>query len=707
MRAAVDTHPATSGLSLVLVEDNPADARLVEEMVLADRMDRFELTCLGRLSEARSHLASDGADCVLLDLSLPDAVGLECVEALRAEFAEIPIVIITGLDDEDTALKALHAGAQDYLIKGQIRGDAVRRAVRYAVERKRGEEEVARLGRQNELILNSAAEGICGLDASGRISFANPAAARMLGWQVDDLIGIAMHEVAHGADPSEAGHPDDDCLVHLSLTEGEPRTIDNDSFRRRNGTTFPVECTSTPIVERGQLLGAVVTFNDITERKRFETQLQYLADQDALTGLFNRHRFEEELNRQLADSAHYGGGGALLIVDLDNFKYVNDAFGHHAGDELIRSVAGLMSRRLRSADVVARLGGDEFGILLSGVDAAEARSVATSLVDLIRGHTSTVGDRALRITASIGLTLLDRPELTAEQLLVEGDVAMYEAKDAGRDTVHAHRAGASPKAPHQTGLAWTDRIKTALERDLFVVHCQPIVQLGDDPGARYELLIRMAGEDDDLVPPAAFLPAAERFGLARDIDAWMVRRAVDLVDAERTAGRSVVLEVNVSARSIVETDFPMTIERALEEASIDPASLVFEITETAAIANMEQARRFASRIRKMGCEFALDDFGAGFGSFSYLKHLPVDYLKIDGEFVRGLARSQIDQRMVKAMVEIARGLEVRTIAECVETAESLQLLREYGIDFAQGYHLGRPEPVEEIGAPRPPQAFPE
>jgi diguanylate cyclase (GGDEF)-like protein/PAS domain S-box-containing protein len=707
MPAAVENLPTTpSRMRLVLVSDNPAEARLVEEMLLGGIGDGFELTRMSRLSEARSHLSSEGAACILLDLSLPDAAGLEGVEALRAEFAGIPIVIITGLDDEHTALKALHAGAQDYLIKGQIRGDAVRRAVWYAIERKRGEEEVARLGRQNELILNSAAEGICGLDASGRISFANPAAARMLGWQVDDLIGMAMHDVAHGIDPVEAGHADGDCPVHLSLREGEPPAMDEEVFRRSNGTTFPVECTSTPIIEGGQLLGAVVTFNDITERRRFQTQLQYVAYHDALTGLFNRHRLEEELTRQLADSADDGGGGALLILDLDNFKYVNDAFGHRAGDELIRSIAGLLSRRLTSADVVSRLGGDEFGILLGGVDGAEARSVAAALLDLVRGHASIVGDQALRITASIGVTVLDRPELTAQQLLVEADVAMYEAKDAGRDRVNVHRPGVSAKAPQSTGLAWTDRIKTALEGDLFVVHSQPIVDLAGGPGERHELLIRMAGEDDELIPPGAFLPAAERFGLARDIDAWMVRRAVALIGAERMAGRSVVLEVNVSGSSIGEPEFPSAIERALQEASIDPSSLVLEITETAAIANMEEARRFATRIREMGCEFALDDFGAGFGSFDYLKHLPVDYLKIDGEFVRGLTKSRIDQRMVKAMVEIARGLDLRTIAECVETEESLALLQDYGVDFAQGYHLGPPRPAaEEIGAA--PQAAPE
>jgi EAL domain-containing protein (putative c-di-GMP-specific phosphodiesterase class I)/PAS domain-containing protein len=510
-----------SRISVVLVEDNPADARLVAEMVVGGSGDRFELTCLSRLSDARSHLSSHGADCVLLDLSLPDAVGLEGLEALRAEFGEIPIVIITGLDDEDIAVKALHAGAQDYLIKEEMRGDVVRRAVRYAVERKRGDDEVARLSRQNTLILNSAAEGICGLDVSGRISFANPAAARMLGWRTDDLIGRALHEVAH---PPQ------------------------DALRRRDGTTFPIECTSTPIIERGELLGAVVTFNEITERKRFDTQLQ-------------------------------------------------------------------------------------------------------------------------------------------------ADVAMYDAEDVGRDSAHVYRPGVSPNPSHRTGLAWSDRIKTALEQDLLVVHRQPIVDLSGGERPRYELLIRMAGEDDELISPGAFLPAAERFGLVRDIDSWMVRRAVDLIDADRTAGGSVVLEVNVSARSIDEPDFPMAIERALEEASIDPGSLVLELTETAAIANMEQARRFATRIREMGCEFALDDFGAGFGSFYNLKHLPVDYLKIDGEFVRGLPRSQIDQRMVKAMVEIARGLDLRTIAECVETAETLELLREYGVDFAQGNHLGHPEPT--------------
>jgi diguanylate cyclase (GGDEF)-like protein/PAS domain S-box-containing protein len=697
MPAALETRPETASCPrLLLVEDNPADARLIQEMVLGGSSDRFELTCLGRLSEARAHLSSNGAACVLLDLSLPDAVGLEGVEALRAEFGEIPLVIITGLDDEETATKALQAGAQDYLIKGQMQGDAVRRAVRYAVERKRAEREVARLARQNELILNSAAEGICGLDGSGRISFANPAATIMLGWRAEDLTGKTMHDVAHGADPVEAGHPESHCPIHLSLTDGEPRTIDADSFRRRNGTTFPVQCMSTPIIDQGQLLGAVVTFNDITERKRFETQLQYLADHDALTGLFNRQRFEEELTRQLAHSAHYGGGGALLILDLDNFKYVNDAFGHHAGDELIRSVAGLVSRRLRSADVVSRLGGDEFGILLGGVDASEARSVATSLLDVIRSHTSTVGDQGLRITASIGVTFLDRPELSAEQLLIEADTAMYEAKDAGRDRVHHHRPGAGPRTPQSAGLLWTERVKTALEEDLFVVHCQPVVHLSDGPGARYELLVRMAGENGDLVSPGAFLPVAERFGLAPDIDAWMVRRAVDLIDAERTAGRKLVLEVNVSARSIGRPEFSMAIERAVEEASVDPSSLVLEITEKTAIANMEQARRFATRIGEIGCEFTLDDFGAGFGSFYYLKHLAVDYLKIDGEFVRGLVRSQIDQRMVQAMVEIAQELDLRTIAKYVETPETVALLQEYGVDFAQGYHLGRPAPTVEL-----------
>jgi EAL domain-containing protein (putative c-di-GMP-specific phosphodiesterase class I)/FixJ family two-component response regulator len=513
---AVDTRPATaSRISVVLVEDDPADARLVQEIVMGGSGDRFELTCLNGLSDARSHLSSHGAACVLLDLSLPDAQGLEGLEALRAEFGEIPIVIITGLDDEDIAVQALHAGAQDYLIKEEIRGGVVRRAVRYAVERKRDEEEVARLRRQNTLILNSAAEGICGLDVSGRISFANPAAARMLGWQTDDLVGRALHEVA------ESG-------------------------------TFPVECTSTPIIERGELLGAVVTFNEITERKRFEPQLR-------------------------------------------------------------------------------------------------------------------------------------------------ADVAMYEAEDVDRDSVRLYRPGVSPNPSHRTGLAWSERIKTALEQDLLVVHRQPIVALSGGNGARrYELLVRMAGEDDKLISPGTFLPAAERFGLVREIDSWMVRQAVDLIDAERTAGGSVVLEVNVSARSIDEPDFPVAIERALEEASIDPGSLVLELTETAAIANMEQARRFATRVREMGCEFALDDFGAGFGSFYYLKHLPVDYLKIDGEFVRGLPRSEIDQRMVKAMVEIAHSLDLRTIAECVESAETLELLSEYGVDFAQGYHLGRPQPTAEM-----------
>ena len=681
--------------AVLLVEANPADARRVQEMVAASGDHELVLRPCRRLADAVSEIEESATDCVLIDLSLPDAEGLEGIDGLRAQFPDLPIIVLTDLNDEEVALEALGAGAQDYLVKGSIDGVGLKRAVRYAIERKSAESELAELGRQNEIILDSAGEGICGLDGAGVVTFANPAAGKLLGCAREELLGSRFHDLVHPKGPLSDGHDAADCPIQVAVRDGISSQSDGEAFARFDASSFPVEYSITPYAG-GKAQGAVVTFKDIAERKRAEQQLQYLADHDVLTGIYNRRRFGEELAQQIAICERLGITSALLVLDIDNFKFINDALGHQAGDELIRSLASQLKGRIRRTDVVSRLGGDEFALLLTGTGAEDALELADELLAMVRSHRVRARNKPVQVTTSIGIAMLDAPNLTTEQLLMEADVAMYEAKGSGRDRVVLFTRDAPAPNAQRAGFVWTDKIKRALREDRFVAHAQPIASLNGKSADRYELLVRMLDEDEGVVAPGAFLPVAERFGLISEIDIWMIRKAISLIEKEQVAGRQVVLEVNLSGHSICDPELPDLIEAELTKSPIDPAQLVFEITETAAIANMDEARALATRIRRWGCRFALDDFGAGFGSFYYLKYLPVDYLKIDGEFIRNLDSSEIDQRMVSAMVEIARALGLQTIAECVENEEILEQLRDFGVDFAQGYHVGGPTPVEEL-----------
>jgi diguanylate cyclase (GGDEF)-like protein/PAS domain S-box-containing protein len=679
----------------LLVEDNPADARVLQEMVAGSREHELALRPCRSLAEAIDEIEGGDTDCVLLDLSLPDVEGLDGIHRLSAQFPEVPIVILSGLDDEEVALESLSAGAQDYLVKGSIEAAGLKRAVRYAIERQSADSELQNLARQNEIILDSAGEGICGLDAGGVVTFANPAAAGLLGCEREELLGSLFHEVVHPKGPLSDGHDHADCPIHTAVVDGVSYRSDDEVFARVDGSAFPVEYSITPYSGRKDA-GAVVTFKDIAERKRAEQQLQYLADHDVLTGLYNRRRFGEELTQQIAMTERLGIASALLVLDIDNFKFINDALGHQAGDELIRSLASQLKGRARRTDIVARLGGDEFAVLLTGTGADDAIELAEEILGMVRSHRVLARDKPVQVTTSIGIATLDAQNLTSEQLLMEADVAMYEAKGSGRDRVVLFTRDAPAPNAQRAGLVWTDKIKRALRNDHFAVYAQPIVSLNGRNEDRFELLVRMLDEDGSVVPPGAFLPVAERFGLVCEIDILVIRKAIALIEREQLVGRKIVLEINLSGHSIGDPELPDLIEAELTKAPIDPAQLVFEITETAAIANMEEARTLARRIRRWGCRFALDDFGAGFGSFYYLKYLPVDYLKIDGEFIRNLDSSEIDQRMVEAMVEIAKALGLSTIAEFVENEEILTKLQEFGVDFAQGYHVGRPAPFEEF-----------
>lgn len=430
------------------------------------------------------------------------------------------------------------------------------------------------------------------------------------------------------------------------------------------------------------------------ELRRSRNELEHLASHDALTDLPNRRFLESEIDRIVAECTRAGQPGAVAVLDLDGFKYINDSRGHAAGDRLLVKVAHLLTGALRPGDLIGRLGGDEFAAVLPGASADDAQGVLHRLLETLRTEAVIIGDgRALRVTASIGMATFDADrQRTAQELLIDADVAMYEAKDAGRDRIAVGSSLNAPRNDLRTRQGWVDQIREALDHDLFVLHAQPIRNLATHHIDRYELLLRMIGPDGDLIGPAEFLPAAERSGLITRIDRWVLHRACIMLGDSQRAGHHLHFEVNLSGPSIGDPELLAIIERGIAQLP-RREGLVIEVTETAAILDVPRARAFAERLAALGVAFALDDFGAGYGSFYYLKHLPFDFLKIDGEFIRDLLTSHPNQVIVESLVHIARQLGKKTVAEFVEDQPTLDLLHNLGVDFAQGYLIGRPEPL--------------
>jgi len=602
--------------------------------------------------------------------------------ALRRDGTEIPVEISLGPLETDQGV-LVSAAIRD--ITARKRADA---ALRAAEERFRTAFEEAPVGM-----------ALARLD--GRILQVNRALCEIVGYSAEQLEATTLESICH---PDEAAR---DQAELARLVAGEASRYRTERrYIHSAGHPVPVDL-SVAVVRDGDRgpLHFLAQVADITERKRFEGQLQYLADHDALTGMLNRRRFEQELGRELARSNRYGTGGAVLAIDLDHFKYVNDTLGHSVGDELITRVGSIFRERLRATDVIARLGGDEFAVILPGADEPEAVLVAESLLDSLREAGRIESPSPLnhpnRVTASIGVALFGAERVTSEEILVEADIAMYDAKEAGRDRIRVYDSAQDRQERMRARLTWADRIRDALEADRFVLHAQPIVGLMGDETPRHELLIRMLGEGDDLIPPGTFLYIGERFDLIQPIDRWVLRNAIKLLATERRTGSDLNLAVNVSAKSVTDPTLPGFVARELDNAGIDGRGLCVEVTETAAIVNLDRAKRFAHALGELGCEFALDDFGAGFASFYYLKHMAFDFIKIDGEFIRDLAESRVNQLVVRSVVAIARGMSKRTIAESVESADSLALLKSYGVDFAQGFYVAKPRALGELKLGQP------
>jgi diguanylate cyclase (GGDEF)-like protein/PAS domain S-box-containing protein len=549
-----------------------------------------------------------------------------------------------------------------------------------------------------EAIGAAVGDAVITTDLAGQVKWLNSVAERLTGWTREAALGEHVARVF--AAVTEGGRVAIDDPVTLSLTRpGAAARREPALLLSRDGREYGIEDSAAVIRDaRGQPIGAVLVFRDVSEQRRLNAEMRHRATHDALTGLSNRAEFEAALAQMLATLQAHGGHHALMYIDLDQFKLVNDTCGHAVGDQLLKQVGALLRSAVRGHDIVARLGGDEFGVILRDCPLEEAQRVGNGICRRMEEFRFLHGGRRFQVGASIGLVPVDGRWEDAGAVMRAADTSCYGAKDAGRSRVHVWFESDHLTNVRNRDMDWVSRFSEALDDDLFVLHGQIIRPLAPaSPGLRFETLLRLRGADGTLADPAAFMPAAERFNMATRIDRWVVRKVLAWMEhlgahAERIA----MATINLSGQSIGDREFQSDIAAMIDAAHFDRQKLCFEITETAAITNYADAGCFIREMRAMGIRIALDDFGSGAASFGYLKMLPVDYLKIDGQFIVNLLEDELDRATVRCFHGIAGVIGVKTIAESVESQDVQDALQEIGIDMVQGYLVHRPEPLDAI-----------
>ncbi|MEX2237134.1 MAG: EAL domain-containing protein [Dehalococcoidia bacterium] len=524
---------------------------------------------------------------------------------------------------------------------------------------------------------------------SGEIIYLNKAGRRMLG--IPDSHGTPQLNLVECCPPWASRLLTEEAIpaaIAEGSWSGETAILDN------SGKEVPLSQVIVSQHSRGNVEVLSTIARDIREKRLLESELLHVATHDSLTNLLNRRRFEEELDQQIVESKRYGSKGAVLFLDIDGLKPVNDSLGHLAGDQVLLMIASVLRRELRESEVISRWGGDEFAAIVLHSDEDTAQSVAERLLKAIREEAVIVNGEAVHTTVSIGVAMIPDDGSTVEELLVSADLALYQAK-ARRNFACVYSSNLDSQTKMNDQRVWEQRIREGLEKDRFVLYGQPIRDMKGEI-YRYELLLRLLGDDGDIVAPGIFLPTAERSGLIHAVDRWVVKRAISLIADQRELGRDLRLSVNLSGKAFADPELLPLLQTEMERTKINPDNLVLEITESAAISDLHNASQFMRSLNELGLKFAIDDFGVGFSSFFYLKRLPVDYLKIDGSFIRNLPRDATDQHLVRSMVELARGLNKKTIAEFVGDLETVKLLRDYGVDYVQGYFVGEPRSIWDI-----------
>jgi len=560
-------------------------------------------------------------------------------------------------------------------------------------ERKLYEEALFREKESAQITLQSIGDGVVTTDADGNVQYLNPVAEELTGWKLDDAVGCMIDEIFRGFHEETCEPVENPVMVSMRRNRST-KSVRPTLLIRRDGNELYIESTASPIRDaNGNVLGGVLVFHDVSEARELNNKLSFHASHDSLTHLVNRAEFEKRLERALRSAKAKEASYALLHLDLDQFKIVNDACGHTAGDELLRQLSALLKAKIRWRDTLARLGGDEFGVLLESCTVDEAMRTAETLREVINEFRFVWDDRTFRLGVSIGVVPILPGSDDVASLISAADSACAAAKEGGRNRVYTYEETDIDLMRRRKEMQWAARINNALEDNRFELFRQTIqpLQPGLDTGAHYELLLRMRDENGTIISPELFIVAAERYGITPSIDRWVISHAFRwLVSEADERERLALCSINLSGQSLADEKFlPFVIDQ-FRTSGLDGQRICFEITETAAIASYSQANRFINALHDLGCKFALDDFGTGLSSFGYLKHFPVDFLKIDGSFVKEILHDPIDREMVRSINEIGHLTGKQTIAEFAENTEIITMLRGMGVDYAQGYGVEEP-----------------
>lgn len=658
---------------------------------ILQRVDRQVLALIGTTDPYQSSLTLDAGS----GLARKADVAALAVEQLRrlheAQFIELNEQLADARNRSArnvlVALAVLFVlgGSIALLILSSIRG--ILRA------RQATEEEVYEERERLSVTLKSIGDAVITTEARGTVTYLNPAAEALTGWSADQAAGRPLREVFTNADEGPAVRTEDP-FDRVAREDKLIELAQDATLITRKGQRRAIEGCAAPIrTLGGAVIGTVTVLRDVTDSRRLATELSWQASHDQLTGLSNRFSFEQQLQTALHDSVERGGQHALLYLDLDQFKVVNDTCGHSAGDLLLQRIATLLQAHIRGTDVVARLGGDEFAALLNNCPLDQALRIANEMREGVQDLRFVWADKCFTVGVSIGLVPITAHAGSMADVQSAADAACYAAKEKGRNRVHIYRPNQWEFRLRKGEMEWVSRITRALEEDRFLLHAQEIValRLGLPRGRQIELLLRLRDEDGGLVSPQAFLAAAERYSLMPTLDRWVVRTALAKLAGD--GGREVEsCTINLSGQNLTDDGFLNFVMEQINRNGVPPAKLCFEMTETAAVTHLERARDFASTLREAGCHFSLDNFGNGLSSFGYLKSLPVDYLKIDGRLIKDMLEDPMDRAMVDAINRVGHVMSFSTVANFVENREVIEELRRIGVDFAQGFAISRPVP---------------